>query len=188
MTSRTRFRTQSYFSSSGQICPGLPHPPPCLLCSSARPLRCKALASRRVRAGSLGKQHKWFLIPNSYSCYWVPPLWVEQPPSEKRYFSLQTLILALWFKLGLCQGQVNLGYVSQFFSSFILSAPTSKAGRQEFGTLNAFCGQSCPLQLLHKSAKEILYILRNRVDFTRNLPRNKASRPKSPPPLYCQGM
>lgn len=32
--------------------------------------------------------------------------------------------------------------LAKCFSSFILSTPTSKAGRQEFGILNAFCGQS----------------------------------------------
>lgn len=106
-----------------------------------------------------GKRVHWFLIFNSFNRYWA--LWIEQ-----RYFPLQTLRLSV-----ASQCYINVRWIgvmlAKFFSSLILSTPTSKSGRQEFGTLSAFCGQSCPLQLLHKSAKEILCILRNRVDFTR---------------------
>lgn len=73
---------------------------------------------------------------------------------------------------------MNLGSVSQFFFRLILSTPTSKAGIQEFGTLDAFCGQFCPLQLLCKSAKEILCVLRNRVDFTRRPAKSRGKQTK----------
>lgn len=88
-------------------------------------------------------------------------------------------------------GQVNLGSAGQpsFFSSrSVLSTPTGHAAAQEVGILEAFCGQSCPLQLLHKSAKEILYIPRNGADFTGRPAKQGQANPRSLPSLHCQGI
>lgn len=62
---------------------------------------------------------------------------------------------------------MSLSNVSHFFFFQVDLVNTNK---QSWGiridVFSTFCGQSCPLELLHKPAKKILYILRNRVDFT----------------------
>lgn len=70
---------------------------------------------------------------------------------------------------------------SFFSSSSLLSTPTRQAGAAEAGTLDAFCGRPCPPQLLHESAEEILYIPRNRADFTGRPAKQGRANPHSLP-------
>lgn len=74
--------------------------------------------------------------------------------------------------------------LANFPPDLIVSTPTTKAERQELTLSMPFVVKSCPLERLHKSAKELLSILRDRVDNKKKLPRVKMNRPKLLPPLY----
>lgn len=74
--------------------------------------------------------------------------------------------------------------LAKFFPSLVLSTPTTEAERQELTLSMPFVVKSCPLEHLHKSAQEIVSILRDRVVIQRGSPRVEMNRPKLLPPLY----